>query len=141
MGSYLSTIRDDDWRVFRRSSIDDQYAPVETQRWNDIIDDLAFSRFKHEVFAYTVNAYEYVDTKTIYLYKGSVRCLKAEIHPEQFHLTVSGLNTHVEQFARSPEALGVAREKLIQKHFVRKYNNRPIIMEDLAIYALRDYSG
>ena len=68
MGSVLGRVHDNDFRVYRRSAIDDLYAPVETQRWDNITLELALARFKHEVFAYCLEAYEYVDTKAIYLY-------------------------------------------------------------------------
>ena len=137
MGSVLGRVHDNDFRAYRRSAIDDLYAPVETQRWDNITLELALARFKHEVFAYCLEAYEYVDTKAIYLYHGNARLLRAQVDPEQFHLTITGSVT--KPFVGAPEALGVTREILMHKHFVRKYNNRPIAQEGEAFYALRDY--
>lgn len=139
MGTYLSLASDSDWKVYRRSTIDNKYAAVETQIWNNVTSELAIARFVHEVYAYSMEAYEYQDTKSIYLYKGSSRVLKAEIDPETFQLCITGIDAHT--FAKTEEELGIRRGPELRKFFVRKYNNRPVYEDSSVIYALRDYNN
>lgn len=118
MGNYIGT--DMTWYVYRRSLSTDAWVPAPLQTWGGISEDDALSQFKHEIFTFALGKHtEYEDTKSIYLYRGSTRIVKAHLDPETKQVEV--WSPYIRQLLSVEESLAAQRYPKHEKLFFSKY--------------------
>lgn len=115
---YLTTNKD--WYVYKRRIDTDGYdtdGPLQT--WKNISKETALKRFKHEMYAYSMQKYNYdINTKAIYLYYGSTRIVRIGIMNNQL---VSESDQDLQLFLESPEELAPGRAPYLQNSFLKKW--------------------
>lgn len=118
MGNYLQT--DDAWYVYRRSLSTDDWIPEPLQTWNKTTKEDALSQFKHEVYTFALAKHrEYTDTKSIYLYHGNQRIMKALFDSETKQVEV--WSTSIRQWLSLPEKLSSERYPKREQEFFNTY--------------------
>ena len=120
MGNYSSYIlAEKAFYVYKRRIDTDGYEQKHVQMWQTIEKSEALSRFKHEVYAFSLNKYGYCkNTKAIYLYYGSTRLLRAGIINNQ---VVIESTQCLPEFLESQESLPPGRAPLLKKEFEKNW--------------------
>ena len=110
---------DNDWYVYVRRIDTDGYENKPIQVWKTISKETALKRFKHEMYAYSLQKYTYDNnTKSIYLYYGSTRVVKAGIMNNQL---VAESTHDLQLFLESDEELSPGRSPYLFERFKKKY--------------------
>lgn len=105
--------------VYKRRVDTDGYQSEPIQVWKNIEKSEALSRFKHEVFAFSLQKYTYDNnTKAIYLYYGSTRLVRAGIVNNQ---VVIESQHDLQSYLETVETLSPGRAPLMQKHFEKNW--------------------
>lgn len=119
MGSTYSYISDKNWYVYGRRIDTDGYEHKPFQEWKNIDKKTALGRFKHEIYAYSLQRYNYTNnTKAIYLYYGSTRIAKACIMNNQL---VVESNYDLQQLLEAREQLAAGRSPYLFQTFKQKW--------------------
>ena len=118
MGNFLES--DETWYIYRRALSTDEWIAAALQNWGGVSIEDALSRFKHEVYTYTLSKHtEYEDTKAIYLYRGNQRIAKAGLDPETKQVQV--WSSSIREWLTSVEKLSPNRYPEYEKAFFNKY--------------------
>jgi len=119
MGSTYSYISyDKDWYVYSRRIDTDGYEKEPNQVWKNISQETALKRFKHEMYAYSLQKYKYNNnTKAIYLYYGNTRICRVSIMNNQ----LVAESDHLQSFLEAQEELSPGRSPMLKERFCQKW--------------------
>ena len=102
-----------DFTIYGRNKSNDSYKLLFT-----IDEGNPMSRFKHEVYAFSLAKYDYKDdTKCIYLYKGNERIAKALFDRETEQVTI--WSSMIREWIKSEELLPKLRYPIQETNFFR----------------------
>lgn len=119
MGATYSYMMDKNWYVYARRIDTDGYENKPIQEWKNINKETAIGRFKHEMYAYSLQHYSYTNnTKAIYLYYGSTRIAKACIMNNQI---VAESKYDLQEFLEAREQLAPGRSPYLHQAFRKKW--------------------
>ena len=119
MGTTYSYVTNKNWYVYARRIDTDGYVKNPCQEWNNISKTTALGRFKHEMYAYSLQRYNYSNNiKAIYLYYGSTRIAKACIMNNQ---VVCESAYDLQDFLSAREQLAPGRSPYLFNQFQQKW--------------------
>ena len=120
MGNYSSYVLSAKaFYVYKRRIDTDSYEKDHVQMWQTIEKAEALSRFKHELYAFSLGKYDYDDnTKAIYLYYGGTRLIRAGIVNNQ---VVIESNQCLPEYLECNETLPPGRAPLLKKEFEKNW--------------------
>ena len=115
--AYITTEKH--WYVYKRRIDTDGYEKQPLQTWKNISKETALKRFKHEMYAYSMQKYDYDNnTKAIYLYYGSTRVVRIGIMNNQL---VSESDHNLQPFLEAQEELSPGRSPYLLHQFQKKW--------------------
>ena len=115
--AYITTEKH--WYVYKRRIDTDGYEKQPLQTWKNISKETALKRFKHEMYAYSMQKYDYDNnTKAIYLYYGSTRVVRIVIMNNQL---VSESDHNLQPFLEAQEELSPGRSPYLLNQFQKKW--------------------
>tara|TARA_B100001248_G_C27392236_1_gene463139 strand:+ start:2037 stop:2471 length:435 start_codon:yes stop_codon:yes gene_type:complete len=115
--AYITTEKH--WYVYKRRIDTDGYEKQPLQTWKNISKETALKRFKHEMYAYSMQKYDYDNnTKAIYLYYGSTRVVRIGIMNNQL---VSESDHNLQPFLEAQEELSPGRSPYLLNQFQKKW--------------------
>ena len=120
MGQLHTNFFSKEWIVYQRMTETDRYDSEPIQKWAGTSEEDALACFKHEMYAYGLNKYEYSGAvKAIYLYHGSSRVAKiTRVHNNQLNIWSTKIRCFIDQH----EKLAKQRYPLLQKTFFKQHH-------------------
>jgi hypothetical protein len=107
------------WYVYSRRTDTDGYEKEPTQTWKNISKETALSRFKHEMYAFSLGSCDYThNTKAIYLYYGSTRLARVGIINNQ---VVLESDQDLQKLLETKEECSPGRTPKLKKQFYQKW--------------------